>query len=414
MRGGGTLRRATAGAVTLLLIGTVGYLATRLALGAFADDYRVSVVVGESGQGLISGSDVVMRGVIVGEVGRITLTEDLEAQLELVLEPQYTVPERSTFAITGKTLLGEKQLEVRFDGDAESGPFLAEGAMVDDADRIVELQDVLIELEALLGAIDEDDLAVVINDGLGAFDGQAELIARSVDQGARAADVGARSLDDQIPSLEDLALVAGQLALSGEEFDRLAAESVRSLDTLTDNQEPVRLLLDTLVDFAQTLDATLEVDRANLDRLIVEGDNVTRMLFAYAPEVGESVRLVIEYTRKFDRAFTHPTIEGNVAPFQILLTDPTGELCAELPPELSALLPPCQAEGGAAPAPEPGAPAGQQAPDLPLLSVPAPPAATAPQAPASAGLEALMARTLEGLELEAPDGALPALPAVGG
>lgn len=413
MRGGGTLRRATAGAAALLLIATVGWFATRLALGAFADDYRVSVVVGESGQGLISGSDVVMRGVIVGEVGRISLTEDLQAQLELVLEPQYAIPQRSTFAITGKTLLGEKQLEVRFDGDAEQGPLLAEGALVDDADRIVELQDVLIELEALLGAINEDDLAVVISDGLGAFDGQAELIARSVDQGSRAADVGARSLDDQIPSIADLALVAGELALRGEEFDRLAAESVRSLDTLTDNQEPLRLLLDTLVDFAQTLDATLEVDRPNLDRLIVEGDNVTRMLFAYAPEVGESVRLVIEYTRKFDSAFTHPTIEGNVAPFQILLTDPTGQLCAELPAELAALLPPCQ-EAGAAPAPAPGAPAGPQAPDLPLLSVPAPPAATAPQAPASAGLEALLGRTLEGLELGAADGVIPALPAVGG
>uniref|UniRef100_UPI0035171682 MlaD family protein n=1 Tax=Euzebya sp. TaxID=1971409 RepID=UPI0035171682 len=169
--------KALIGLVVTAVIAVAGFLGTRFAQGAFDEQYRIWVTLGETGQGVISGSDVVLRGVIVGEVGEIRLDDELRAVIELVLEPDLQVPEDATIAVTGKTLLGEKQIEIRPDGPLAEGPFIADGGSIDDPDQVVELQDVLSELDEVLGAIDPTDLAVLVDDGLGAFVGQDAQIA---------------------------------------------------------------------------------------------------------------------------------------------------------------------------------------------------------------------------------------------
>lgn len=106
------LQRRLAGLASLVLLGAVGWAGTALALGSFAHRYQVRVVLGEPGQGLTPGSDVKMRGVLVGEVADVTLDEDLRAVATLKLSDGYQVPARSTYAVANKTLLGEKQVEV--------------------------------------------------------------------------------------------------------------------------------------------------------------------------------------------------------------------------------------------------------------------------------------------------------------
>ncbi|CAN5126521.1 hypothetical protein BH23ACT9_BH23ACT9_14070 [soil metagenome] len=369
MRSLGPGRRALVGLVATVLIGVVGFFGTRLAQGAFAPDYRINVVVGETGQGIINGSDVVARGVIVGQVGGIELNEDLQAVIELVLEDRFTVPDTAVFAITGKTLLGEKQVEILFDGPFGAENAIAAGGLVDDPNRVVELQDVLQDLDELFGAIDPDDLAVVINDGLGAFVGQGDAIGRAIDQGARATDVFSRSLDDQIPGLRDLSLVAESLGPRGEDFNRLGSViDGGALDTITLNQDRLRVLLSELNDFSDQLDIVLRLTRPDLDRLIIQGDNVTRMLFAYRPELAELLVGINDYSDVIGNGgLSDPGFTGLGAGFQILL-DEFGALCTELPPELAGALPGC---GAASP----------PLPSLPLPSVPGVPEIPTPELP---------------------------------
>lgn len=335
--------RALAGALVTVLVLNVGYLGGRFALGFFEPSYPINVVLGELGQNITSGSEVKVRGVVVGNVGAIRLDDDLQAVAELVMEPRYKIPERSGFAVTGKTLLGEKQIEVVFDGSFHEGPFLDPGAVVRNADPVVEFQDVLAELDRLFRAIPPDDLAVVINDGLGAFDGQGAEIARSIDQGSRATDVAVRVLDDQIPATRDLSLVAQALSDKGDEFNALAEESLRGLPTISDNQQGLRDALAALEYFAEVVDVTLEVTREDFDRLVINGDSVTRMLHAYRPEVGETIAGLNNYTAQYrDTGYQHETIQGQAAPFQLLFDfgiQPA--ICPELPKEIRRNLPLC-------------------------------------------------------------------------
>lgn len=344
MRSMSTLAQAVAGALCTVLFLAVVYLGTQYALGAFDDHYEVDVVLGQLGQGIISGSDVRIRDVLVGEVGEIRLDEQHRAVVTLSLDPAHRIPERAVFQTNARTLLGEKQVEVVFDGAVEEGPFLADGALVSDADQVVEFQDVLAELTDLFAAVDPDDLAVVINEGLGAFDGQGPAIARAVDQGARATATFRRSLDDQIAAQRDLSLVAERLGTEGESFNRMGRELIRGLPTVSDNQAELAAALDELANFSRIVNATLTVDRASIDRLIVEGDSVTRMLFAYATQVGEVMTGLVQYTENYVQGFMSDGHDGQAARFQALI-DPddviAAEACEEMPPELAEALPLC-------------------------------------------------------------------------
>jgi virulence factor Mce-like protein len=407
--------RALIGLVATIAIGVTGFFATRAAQGAFTPDYRVSVVVGETGQGIISGSDVVARGVIVGRVGAIELTEDLQAVIELILENRYTIPDTATFAVTGKTLLGEKQVEILFDGPFGAPDALAQGAVVDDPDRVIELQDVLQDLDGLIGAIDPEDLAVVVNDGLGAFVGQGDAIGRAIDQGARATDVFSRSLDDQTPALRDLSLVAEQLGTVGGEFNRLGTViDGGALDTLVDNQQRLRVLLDELDGFADKLDIVLRLTRPDLDRLIVEGDNVTRMLFAYRPELAEVLVGIGDYSDTIGNGgLSDPGFSGLGAGFQIIIDEGIGDLCAELPNDLALLLPGCSGEGGT-PLPVPGVPQIPLVPVIPDVLVDLPvPGLASPETPGRVGIEGVLDGLLSGGALGGVPSAGSALPAAG-
>ncbi|HVM20067.1 MAG TPA: MlaD family protein, partial [Egibacteraceae bacterium] len=144
----------TAGLLAVVFLSATGYLGTQAAMGYFNTYETFTVAFGETGQGLVTGSDVKVRGVVVGHVGVIELTDDLTAVAEIRIEPGYQIPERSSFLITNKTLLGEKQVEVRFDGSVDEGPHIVAGTHIDDPDRVVEFENVLGTLSDLMEAID--------------------------------------------------------------------------------------------------------------------------------------------------------------------------------------------------------------------------------------------------------------------
>ncbi len=389
--------RALIGLLAMASIGALAFFGTRFALGTYSEDYRVNVTIGETGQGIISGSDVVARGVIVGEVGAISLNDDLQAVVELVLQARYTIPQDAMFTVTGKTLLGEKQIEILFDGPFDAVASIPNNGVVSDPDQVVELQDVLQELDELFGAIDPVDLAIVVDDGLGSFVGQEDAIGRAVDQGARATDVFSRSLDDQIPGLRDLSLVAETLGPRGDEFNRFGSViDGGAFETLTANQSRLRGLLDTLNAFSDELDLVLELTRPELDRLIIQGDNVTRLLFTYRPEFADMLVGLSDYTDIIGNGgLSDPGFSGLGAGFQIILDNPFGEFCAEVPPELAPVIPACAGEG----APPPAPPTVPVIPDVlapaAVLQIPGSPV-SAPDLPLRSGLEAVIDGLLDG------------------
>lgn len=375
------IARALAGAIVVLLLTSVSYLGARIALGALDDHYTVSVELGDLGQGVVSGTDVKIRGVKVGAVGAVHLTEDYRAVAELVMEEGTRLPDRSTFLVTGKTLLGEKQIEVLFDGAVEQGPFMADGTLIADPARVVEVEDVLAALAEVTTSIDPDDLATVFDEFFGAFEGMGPTIAKGIDEGAKAAEVFARTLPDQVRNTRALSQVAEAIGPTGADFNRLGDNVVAGMPTLSGNQAGLARLLDAVRGFSKELGTAFRVARPDIDRMLVGGDNILRVLFHYRVEIGQVVDGIVVYTSKFGPGFTSPGVTGQAAYFQIILEgeDFQGQFCSGMPEEMREQFPFC-AEAAAA---------GQVHAALPR-------AMAKPEVPSRGALDTLLRRALGG------------------
>jgi phospholipid/cholesterol/gamma-HCH transport system substrate-binding protein len=402
-------QRVAAGAIGLVLFLALGYTLFQVASGAWREEYMVSVELGELGQNLNTGNDVKIRGVRVGSITDVQITDSLTALVTMTMDPGYRVPEDSTFKVTGKTLLGEKQVEIHFDGPLDQGPYLAAGTVVSDPDRVVEFEDVLAMFADLLDEVDPDELAIVVEEFIAAFEGMGPEVARSIDEGARAASAFRGMMDDQIANNRNLSLVAEELGGRGQDFNRLGRAVEQGMPTLSENQAEIRGLLDELGAFARVVDATFRGTRDEIDRMIVQGDPVLRLFYRYRVAFGNiSPTGLGEYSSAFlDGTGYEPDDEadGLAAYFQIMIDEykELEELCNNMPPELAAGMPGC----GESTITEPRPPGGgetqtsepQQEDDIPdldeeleqLRRVPA------PELPVRQGADALMRNALTGV-----------------
>lgn len=350
-----TLHRSVAGAIGMCLIGALALLGLRAGMGAFEDTTSVWVTVGEAGQGLVSGSDVKARGVVVGEVGEIALDDDRRrAVIELVVDEGVALPQRSTFSITGKTLLGEKQVEVDFDGPIEHGPHLADGERVDEPDRVVEVEDLLGALQPVLDDIEVDDLAVVTDELLGGLADSGDDLARFVDRGAAATGALRGSVGDQTAAVSAAPRLTDELADRADDVNVLSERLVAGLPTISRDRDGLARLLATAESVASTGTETLVGTRADLDALIASGASITRVMGAYSQQVGEVVEGLALYGSRFEPGFTAPGVRGQALRLQIMFhgDDFAAPLCDELPDELAEQTPGC---GLAPPADSPDA-----------------------------------------------------------
>lgn len=113
----------------------LGYLGVRYAdLGHYVglrSYYTVTVQLPQTG-GLYTHSNVTYRGVSVGRVGPIELTDDgVEAELRIENDAP-PIPDSLTAVVANLSAVGEQYVDLR--PTREDGPFLGNGSVIDEAD----------------------------------------------------------------------------------------------------------------------------------------------------------------------------------------------------------------------------------------------------------------------------------------
>jgi phospholipid/cholesterol/gamma-HCH transport system substrate-binding protein len=343
-------QRVVLGLIATVLTAGLLYGGTQVALGALNSPSRIQVVLGEVGQGLVSGSEVSMRGIDIGEVLDIELTDDKRAVVTLSInESAPRIPERSAFIVEAKTLIGPNRVAVRPNGPLEQGPYLADGARVVSEQPVDQLEEVFAELTPLVNAVEERDVATVIDDFFGAVADNGQESGRLIDESAGATDTLTSSLNDQLAVTDSTASLAGALADRGDEVNRLARALNGDLPVLTDNQATLDETLVALEDFSAATDRVIELSRADIETLLADGVSITRLVADYRQPFGQIVTGLGTYTSKFTNGFRAPGIEGLAARFaaQLDLRGLSGPLCEAF----QGQLPSC--EGNVAELPEP-------------------------------------------------------------
>ncbi|HUR74700.1 MAG TPA: MCE family protein [Sporichthya sp.] len=210
--------------------------------GTFTDRVTVTAVLTETGDALTSGSDVKMRGVLVGRVGSIERqTGKPGAEVELRLDPgkAASVPADVTARSLPANFFGQSYVDLvppkQSSTSAAAAP-IRSGARVpaDTSAQTVELQDVFAKLYRVLSAVQPGKLATVLGALSEALDGRGAAIGNLVGK----ADTYLRALQPALPTLQaDITA-----------FATFAENLNRQAPSLLDSVDDVLVLARTLVE----------------------------------------------------------------------------------------------------------------------------------------------------------------------
>ncbi|MCL6288875.1 MlaD family protein [Streptomyces sp. 43Y-GA-1] len=208
-------------AFLIIAVLVLGYLGVRYAdLGHYVglrSYYTVTVQLPQTG-GLYTHSNVTYRGVSVGRVGPIELTDEgVEAQLRIEKDAP-PIPDSLTAVVANLSAVGEQYVDLR--PTRTEGPFLGNGSVIDEADTTIPAPptDVLTSVDDLASSVDLESLRTVVEEFGAAFEGRGDDLQVLLDTGG-----------DFIESADRALPVTTRLMADGERVLRTQAEQGQAL-----------------------------------------------------------------------------------------------------------------------------------------------------------------------------------------
>jgi phospholipid/cholesterol/gamma-HCH transport system substrate-binding protein len=287
-----------------LVVGTITLV--RLANGDFAGDYQLQGTFPKAGEGLNPGSAVVFRGVQVGRVSTISLSEN-QAEVSVLIQPSFKVPATATATIEPVNLFGAEQVAISTPhGNAEAGPYLAPGGSFAHAQSSDELGDLFAAATPLLNAVDDNNLATVLGELSQASQGEGPKIAASISAGTQLAGLLDRTLNAQILALDSFAKFATATAPAAADFNNMNHEINAGLPAFNAEESDYENLLNTLIPFSNRLASLLATYHPDIATILSAGDNVSRVLLAQQDEIGQVVNGAYHYFQKIAEGASSP------------------------------------------------------------------------------------------------------------
>jgi phospholipid/cholesterol/gamma-HCH transport system substrate-binding protein len=216
-------RRGLVAVVVATLVLGFSYLRVT---GTVGGDPRVSAQLANAGGSLRPGSDVKIRGVIVGRVTDIGRGDDGGVRVEMLVHENQlgTIPANVVARVLPATVFGTSFVELVAHGPASSGGLRA-GAVIpaDRSQGTLELQRALDDIDRLVTALGPAELSSAIGSAALALDGRGDRLGETIDR----LDSYLARLNPRLPVLRsDLHALAANLEL----VDRVAPALLRATD----------------------------------------------------------------------------------------------------------------------------------------------------------------------------------------
>jgi phospholipid/cholesterol/gamma-HCH transport system substrate-binding protein len=228
--------------------------------------YVVTADFADSG-GIFTGAEVTYRGVTVGKVDRLRLT-DGGVLVDLRMHRGSRVPRDTLAVVENRSAVGEQYVDLQ--PRTDSRPYLTGGARIDRADTRspTRVDTVLLDVDRLVRSVPKDDLSTTVDElGKTFADGGTDL-RRLLDAG----DALTRSATEALPETTRL-IQDGHTALetqkaSGSDIRSFAADLADLSGQLRTSDSDLRTVLDRGVVASQQVDALLRENRTDLGALL--------------------------------------------------------------------------------------------------------------------------------------------------
>jgi phospholipid/cholesterol/gamma-HCH transport system substrate-binding protein len=281
-----TLRTRLSGLAFLVVIASLLGLSIALYQKRFTPVVRVSLESDRIGNQLSAPTDVKLRGLIVGEVRKVS-SDGEGAVLDLALDPDQMelIPADVRAQLLPKTLFGEKYVALVIPPGA-STERLAEGDVIgqDRSETARETEKALNNLLPLLQTLRPQDLSVTLNALSGALRGRGERLGENLEL----VDEYLRGINPSIPTLGEN---FRGLADFADTLDQAAPDFLAVLDNLSavnrslvEQEQALNAFLTSTTTFAGETDSFLRENESRLVSLAADSRPPLEVFAKYSPE----------------------------------------------------------------------------------------------------------------------------------
>ena len=267
--------------ITLLGVTFVGARYAQLDKAFYDDNYTVTASFADSG-GIFAGGEVTYRGVSVGKVNELKLTD---AGVDVVLDINNSydeIPADALAVVGNRSAVGEQYVELQ--PQRNDGPFLHDGSVIDEQDtRLPIATDTLLtHLSETVESVDKDDLKTTVDELGAAFGGTGKDLQTIIDSGNSFINTANDNFDVTTALIRDSNTVLhGQI--DTESAIRNFSSQLHAFSSVLAGADPdLRHLIDTGGVAATQLRTFLEQNQVELadliNNLVTTGDVIVKHL----------------------------------------------------------------------------------------------------------------------------------------
>jgi phospholipid/cholesterol/gamma-HCH transport system substrate-binding protein len=291
------------------------FLVTTVAIyeKAFTPVSLVRLETDHVGNQLGVGSDVKIRGVLVGEVRSVAARGD-HAELELALDPGKIgeIPGDVTARLLPKTLFGERYVALQVPS-TPSPQHLQPGAVItqDRSSSAIELEKVLDDVMPLLQAVQPEKLSATLSAVSTALHGRGQQFGQTL---AKLSDY-LGGLDPSLPDIKaditGVANVSNVYSQAAPDFLQALSDLTTTTKTLVDKRDQLSLLYASVTTVSVDLNSFLKVNENNIIRLTTTSQSTLDLLAKYAPEYPCLLQQIADSVPRALEAFGYGTDQMN-------------------------------------------------------------------------------------------------------
>jgi phospholipid/cholesterol/gamma-HCH transport system substrate-binding protein len=295
----------------------------------FVDVVPVRLETDHVGNQLRVGSDVKLRGLVVGEV-RAVRAQGRKAVLDLALDPDSVdrIPADVSARLLPKTLFGERYvaLQVPAHQAHPARPIAADAVIGQDrSTTAIEIERVLDDLMPVLQAVQPAKLAGTLNAMSTALEGRGEQAGDTLVRLGAYLKRLEPSLPDLRVDIRRLADVADLYAGAAPDLVTALADLTTTTRTIVANRSTLDALFPTVTTAAVDLRNFLAANRDNLINLAATSRSTLDVLAKYAPEYPCLLGQLVDSIPAADTAFGKGSAHPNVTRVTIEITSSRGK-----------------------------------------------------------------------------------------
>ncbi|HVV30334.1 MAG TPA: MlaD family protein [Mycobacteriales bacterium] len=245
--------------------------------------YTINVQLANSG-GLYPDANVTLRGVDVGIVKKVSLT-DTGVVAQLQINDSVKVPRDARAEVRNTSAIGEQYVDLI--PSTSSGPYLPHGGTILQANTSTPLpiNTVLKNVNALVASVPSDALTTVVDELYTGLNGNAPALQRIVDAGQLLVHDANANIGPVTTLIQDAQLVL-QTQQSVAPYLESYVSNLRSVtDQLVDSDADIRGVVAQTPSFANELSAFLDQVAPVLPSVLANLTSVGKVVEVYLPSV---------------------------------------------------------------------------------------------------------------------------------